>query len=128
MWRGSAPTTASDTGTIWVFDLDCPRHLTYLQVEPLTCLQWADAGIAVGGPHGAGVFDSPAPRFSGVLHLIPSATSATGTLPDVASSGGHGRKPRAVAGSGRVRQWATSPGTGPPPQAALDLIEPNSIS
>jgi len=55
--HGTQLASTSGTGTIWVFDLDCPRRLTYLQVEPLTCLQWADAGIAVSGPQGAGVFD-----------------------------------------------------------------------
>ncbi|MGH3933886.1 MAG: WD40 repeat domain-containing protein, partial [Pseudonocardiaceae bacterium] len=44
-------------GKICVFDLDHPGRLTYLRIEPLTCLQWTSAGIAVGGSRGVGVFD-----------------------------------------------------------------------
>jgi WD40 repeat protein len=44
-------------GTIWVLHVDGTHSRTYLQVEALDCLQWADAGIAVGGPHGVGVLD-----------------------------------------------------------------------
>jgi WD domain, G-beta repeat len=54
---GTRLASASHDGTICVFDLDCPDHLTYLQVEPLNCLQWVSAGIAIGGPQGVGVLD-----------------------------------------------------------------------
>ncbi|MGH4008636.1 MAG: NB-ARC domain-containing protein [Pseudonocardiaceae bacterium] len=49
--------SAGDDGKIYVFDLDRPGYLTYLRVEPLTCLQWTNAGIAVGGSRGVSVFD-----------------------------------------------------------------------
>jgi hypothetical protein len=32
-------------------------HQTYLQVDPLLCLQWAESGIAVGGANGVIVID-----------------------------------------------------------------------
>jgi WD40 repeat protein len=54
---GMRLTAAISKGTIWIFDIERCYYLTYLQVEPLTCLHWADAGIAVGGPHGVGVLD-----------------------------------------------------------------------
>lgn len=54
---GTRLTTASDEGKICIFDIDCPDALTYLQVEPLTCLDWTSAGIAVGGPYGVNVLD-----------------------------------------------------------------------
>ncbi len=49
--------TASAEGKIYVINLDHPDGLTYLQVEPLTCLQWASIGIAVGGSNGVSVLD-----------------------------------------------------------------------
>jgi WD40 repeat protein len=55
---GTRLASTSGRGTIWVFDSDCPHHPTSLQVEsPLTCLQWSDAGIAVGGSQGVVVLD-----------------------------------------------------------------------
>jgi WD40 repeat protein len=54
---GTRLASATNEGTICVFNLDCPNHLNYLQVEPLTCLQWVSAGIAIGRPHGIGVLD-----------------------------------------------------------------------
>jgi WD40 repeat protein len=54
---GSRLASATDEGMICVFDLDCPNHLNYLQVEPLTCLHWVSIGIAIGGTHGIGVLD-----------------------------------------------------------------------
>ncbi|HET9253889.1 MAG TPA: hypothetical protein VFO16_01645, partial [Pseudonocardiaceae bacterium] len=54
---GTRLASASNEGTICIFNLDYPHLPTYLQVEPLTCLQWNSAGIAIGGPHGIGVLD-----------------------------------------------------------------------
>jgi WD40 repeat protein len=55
--EGTRLASATNKGEIYVFDLDCPDHPIYLRVEPLTCLQWAHTGIAVGGPHGLSVLD-----------------------------------------------------------------------
>jgi WD40 repeat protein len=54
---GARLASTDDDGKIYVFDLDSPSCLTCLRVEPLTCLQWTSAGIAVGGSRGVGVFD-----------------------------------------------------------------------
>ncbi|MGH3804253.1 MAG: hypothetical protein ACRDTD_29785, partial [Pseudonocardiaceae bacterium] len=54
---GTRLASAGNDGKIYVFDLDFPGCLTYLQVEQLTCLQWGSAGIAVGGAGGVSVFD-----------------------------------------------------------------------
>ena len=57
-WSPEGTRLAATTrkGTIWVFDCD-RSHPTYLQVEPLPCLHWTNAGIAIGGPRSVSVFD-----------------------------------------------------------------------
>ncbi|MGH3901606.1 MAG: WD40 repeat domain-containing protein [Pseudonocardiaceae bacterium] len=54
---GAYLASAGADGKIYVFGLDRPGCLAYLQVDPLTCLQWTRAGIAVGGSRGVAVFD-----------------------------------------------------------------------
>lgn len=54
---GTQLASASYEGTICISDLDCRDRIIYLRVEPITCLQWARTGIAIGGPHGVAVLD-----------------------------------------------------------------------
>ena len=49
--------TASNEGKIYIFTPNRPDDPIYLQVEPLTSLQWARTGIAVGGSGGVSVLD-----------------------------------------------------------------------
>ena len=54
---GTHLATAGSGGDIRLWDLSRVDHQTYLQVDPLACLQWADSGIAVGGANGVLVLD-----------------------------------------------------------------------
>lgn len=54
---GTRLASAGYDDKINIFELGRPDHTIYLRVEPLTCLQWSNAGIAIGGPHGVGVLE-----------------------------------------------------------------------
>jgi len=54
---GTRLASAGEGGDIRLWDLSRTDHQTYLQVDPLACLQWAGSGIAVGGAKGVIVLD-----------------------------------------------------------------------